>query len=85
MILQKICPRKEFDYIVAIDTIVSFDYCRQTHNHKEFTQALSEIRRVMKDEGRFFIIEAHPFFGQLAKGITLSKKDVFMVVCLIIK
>ena len=67
-------PSEKFDYIVAIDTIVSFDYCRQTHNHKDFTQALSEIRRVMKDEGRFFIIEAHPFFGQLAKGITSSKQ-----------
>ena len=70
-------PSEKFDYIVAIDTIVSFDYCRQTHNHKDFTQALSEIRRVMNDEGRFFIVEAHPFFGQLAKGITLSKEGRF--------
>ena len=70
-------PSEKFDYIVAIDTIVSFDYCRQMHNHKDFTQALSEIRRVMKDEGRFFIIEAHPFFGQLAKGITSSSKGRF--------
>jgi SAM-dependent methyltransferase len=70
-------PSEKFDYIVAIDTIVSFDYCRQTHNHKDFTQALSEIRRVMKDEGRFFIIEAHPFFGQLAKGITSSSNGRF--------
>ncbi len=70
-------PSEKFDYIVAIDTIVSFDYCRQTHNHKDFIQALSEIRRVMKDEGRFFIIEAHPFFGQLAKGITFSKEGHF--------
>ena len=68
---------EEFDYILAIDTIVSFDYCRQTHNHKDFTQALSEINRVLKDEGRFFVIEAHPFFGQLAKGITLSSKGRF--------
>ncbi len=68
---------EKFDYIVAIDTIVSFDYRRQMHNHKDFTQALSEIRRVMKDESRFFIIEAHPFFGQLAKGITLSKEGRF--------
>ena len=70
-------PSEKFDYIVAIDTIVSFDYCRQTHNHKDFTQVLSEIRRVLKDEGRFFVIEAHPFFGQLAKGITLSKEGRF--------
>jgi SAM-dependent methyltransferase len=70
-------PSEKFDYIIAIDTIVSFDYCRQTHNHKDFTQTLSEIRRVMKDAGRFFIIEAHPFFGQLAKGITLSKEGRF--------
>jgi SAM-dependent methyltransferase len=70
-------PSEKFDYIVAIDTIVSFDYCRQTHNHKDFTQALREIRRIMKDEGRFFIIEAHPFFGQLAKGITSSSNGRF--------
>jgi SAM-dependent methyltransferase len=74
---SKNVPSGEFDYIVAIDTIVSFDYCRQTHNHKDFTQALNEIRRVLKDEGRFFIIEAHPFFGQLAKGITFSTRGHF--------
>jgi len=68
---------KNFDHIVAIDTIVSFDYRRQTHNHKEFTQALSEISRILTDQGRFFIIEAHPFFGQLAKAITLSKDGRF--------
>jgi SAM-dependent methyltransferase len=70
-------PSQELDYIVAIDTIVSFDYRRPTHNHKEFSQVLSEINRVLKDEGRFFIIEAHPFFGQLAKGITFSNKGHF--------
>lgn len=70
-------PSEKFDYIVAIDTIVSFDYCRQTHNHKEFTHALGEVKRILKDQGRFFIIEAHPFFGQLAKGITFSSKGHF--------
>ena len=68
---------KEFDYIIAIDTIVSFDYSRQKHNHKEFTQALSKINRILKDQGRFFIIEAHPFFGQLAKGIKFSREGHF--------
>ncbi len=70
-------PSEEFDYIVAIDTIVSFDYRRTAHNHKDFSQVLGEINRVLKDEGRFFIIEAHPFFGQLAKGITFSNKGHF--------
>ena len=70
-------PSEELDYIVAIDTIVSFDYRRLAHNRKEFSQALGEINRVLKNEGRFFIIEAHPFFGQLAKGITFSNKGHF--------
>ena len=30
----------EFDYIVAIDTVVSFDYRRKTHNDKEFSQGV---------------------------------------------
>jgi len=68
---------KEFDYIIAIDTIVSFDYSRQKHNHTEFTQALSKINRILKDQGRFYIIEAHPFFGQLSKGITFSSEGHF--------
>jgi SAM-dependent methyltransferase len=67
----------EFDYIIAIDTIVSYDYSRQKHNHEEFTQALSEISKILKDQGRFFIIEAHPFFGQLAKGIKFSSQGHF--------
>jgi SAM-dependent methyltransferase len=70
-------PTKEFDYIIAIDTIVSFDYARQKHNHQEFTQALSKINTILKDQGRFFIIEAHPFFGQLSKGITASSEGHF--------
>lgn len=70
-------PCKHFDYVVAIDTVVSFDYCRKTHNHQEFSKALSEISRILTDQGRFFIIEAHPFFGQLAKGITHSKEGRF--------
>ncbi len=68
---------KEFDYVVAIDTIVSFDFSRKEHNHEEFSQALSKINRILKDQGRFFIIEAHPFFGQLAKGIALSNGGHF--------
>ena len=68
---------KEFDYIIAVDTIVSFDYSRQKHNHEEFSQALSRINRILKDRGRFFIIEAHPFFGQLAKGIKFSSEGHF--------
>jgi 2-polyprenyl-3-methyl-5-hydroxy-6-metoxy-1,4-benzoquinol methylase len=68
---------KEFDYIIAIDTIVSFDYSRQKHNNNEFTQALSKINKLLKDQGRFFIIEAHPFFGQLAKGIKFSSEGHF--------
>jgi SAM-dependent methyltransferase len=70
-------PSQEFDFIVAIDTIVSFDYSRQKHNHTEFTQALNKINRILKDQGRFFIIEAHPFFGQLSKGITASSEGHF--------
>jgi len=70
-------PPQEFDYIIAIDTIVSFDYSRQKHNHQEFTEALSKITRILKDQGRFFIIEAHPFFGQLSKGITDSSEGHF--------
>jgi SAM-dependent methyltransferase len=68
---------EEFDYIIAIDTIVSFDYTRQKHNHEDFSRALSRIKRILKDQGRFFIIEAHPFFGQLAKGIESSSEGHF--------
>ncbi len=68
---------KEFDYIIAIDTIVSFDFSRQKHNHEDFTKALSKISRILKDQGRFFIIEAHPFFGQFAKGIKFSSEGHF--------
>ena len=70
-------PSSEFDFVVAIDTIVSFDYCRKEHNHEEFSKALSEISRILKDHGRFFIVEAYPFFGQLAKEITLSREGRF--------
>jgi SAM-dependent methyltransferase len=56
---------KQFDYVLAIDTLVSFDYDRKTHDHERVSRAFSSIARVMKDDGRCFIIESHPFFGQV--------------------
>lgn len=57
--------RNEFDYVIAIDTMVSFDYRRKRHDHERVSKAFSCISRILKDNGRFFIIEAHPCFGHM--------------------
>ncbi len=54
--------RNEFDYVIAIDTMVSFDYRRKRHDHERVSKAFSCISRILKDDARFFIIEAHPCF-----------------------
>jgi uncharacterized protein len=59
---------KKFDYVLAIDTLVSFDFSRRKHNHEEVSKALSNISKVMKDDGKLYIIELHPFFGQYPQG-----------------
>ena len=56
-----------FDYIIAIDAIVSFDYDKKFHNHNEVVKTFRAVRRLLKKNGRFFIIESHPFFNQIIK------------------
>jgi SAM-dependent methyltransferase len=69
----------QFDYIVAIDTLVSFDYCRMTHDHERVTRAFRGIRRVLKDDGRCLVIESHPFFGQAFREIQADNGQCFCV------
>ncbi len=57
-------PYGSFDYIIAIDVIVSFDCMRPKHAHSEVVRAFRSVRRLLKDQGRFYIIESHPFFGR---------------------
>lgn len=62
---SSVCRPRMFDYILAIDTIVSFDYDRKTHNHSEVVRAFRGVERLLKTDGKFFIIESHPLFGQI--------------------
>jgi SAM-dependent methyltransferase len=66
--------RNEFDYVIAIDTMVSFDYRRKNHDHERVSKAFSSISRILKDNGRFFIIEAHPCFGNTAEFLPDSRE-----------
>jgi len=59
----------QFDYAIAIDTLVSFDYSRATHDHARVTKAFGGIRRVLKENGRCLVIESHPFFGRVFQEI----------------
>lgn len=68
-----------FDYVIAIDTVVSFDYCSRTHNHEEVLAAFRSVSRLLKGDGRFFIIESHPFFGQVLREITSDTGEYFCI------
>jgi radical SAM protein with 4Fe4S-binding SPASM domain len=59
----------QFDYVIAIDTFVSFDYSRSTHDHERVKKAFGGIKRVLKDNGRCFVIESHPLFGRVFQEI----------------
>jgi SAM-dependent methyltransferase len=69
----------EFDYIIAIDTCVSFDYCREKHSHERISRAFNAVSRILKDDGRFYIIESHPFFGQILGEITSEAGEYFCI------
>lgn len=70
---------KEFDYIIAIDTVVSFDYNKEKHSHERVSNAFSCISRILKDNGRFFIIESHPFFGKIIQEIKSDTEEDFCI------
>ncbi len=67
----------EFDYVVAIDTLVSFDYGRQTHDHQRVAKAFAGIRKVLKDGGTCLVIEAHPFFTHVVQEIPSDTGERF--------
>ncbi len=67
----------EFDYVVAIDTLVSFDFGRQTHDHQRIAKAFAGIKKVLKDDGTCLIIEAHPFFAHVLQEIPSDTGELF--------
>ena len=66
-----------FDYVIAIDTVVSFDYGKSKHSHDKVVAAFKSICRLLKEDGRFFIIESHPFFGRISKEIAAGNGEYF--------
>jgi SAM-dependent methyltransferase len=75
-------PRWEtelFDYAIAIDTLVSFDYNSQTHKHEQVVAALSSIARLLKQDGRLMIIENHPCFGKVVREIASDSGECFCI------
>lgn len=68
-----------FDYALAIDTVVSFDFNRRTHAHHRAVRTFQSVARVLKPTGRLFIIEAHPFFGTVMEEITSPDGEVFCI------
>jgi SAM-dependent methyltransferase len=65
----------DFDFVIAIDTMVSFNYARSKHNHERVVAAFRCVNRVMKPNGRFYIIESHPFFGRASEVVLETGKD----------
>jgi len=65
----------KFDFVIAIDTIVSFDYATSKHNHERVVATFQCVNRVLKPNGRFYIIESHPFFGRTSEVLLETGED----------
>lgn len=70
---------ESFDYVLAIDTLVSFDFNRTTHDHARATRAFAGVRRVLRRGGRCLIMESHPFFGQVFREVPGDTGELFCV------
>ena len=58
------CSRpRSFDYVLAIDTMVSFDYKQKSHSRSRVVDVFRCVARLLREGGRFFVIESHPFVG----------------------
>jgi uncharacterized protein len=68
-----------FDYVIAIDTIVSFDYCSAIHNHDRVVKAFRGVSRLLKENGRFFIIESHPLFGHASREMMAKDGEYYYI------
>ncbi len=72
-------PYGSFDYILAIDVIVSFDCMRLKHAHNEVVKAFRSVRRLLDDQGRFYVIESHPFFGRVLREVISDTGERFLI------
>jgi SAM-dependent methyltransferase len=70
---------KSFDYIIAIDTLVSFDFRRKTHNHKDLVRAFHSINRLLKPKGKFLVVENHPCFGRILQATRTDIEGNFCI------
>lgn len=70
---------KLFDYVIAIDAVVSFDYSSRTHKHEEVVAAFRAIGRLLKEDGRFVIIENHPCFGNVLHEVVSDSGEYFCI------
>jgi SAM-dependent methyltransferase len=70
---------RSFDYVIAIDVIVSFDYGSRTHKHEEVVAAFRNISRLLKEDGRFLIIESHPCFGPVLHEVVSDSGEYFCI------
>ncbi len=73
-------PRWEtelFDYVIAIDTLVSFDYNSKAHKHQDVVGAFRGVSRLLKKDGLFLIVESHPFFGQVLHEVVSESGEYF--------
>jgi SAM-dependent methyltransferase len=68
-----------FDYVIAIDTIVSFDFGSRAHKHEEVVAAFRSIGRLLKEDGRFLIIESHPCFGRVLHEVVSDSGEYFCI------
>jgi hypothetical protein len=58
-----------FDYVLAIDALVSFDYNQPAHQHELVVDTFRAFSRVMKQDGRLMILENHPCFGKVIQEV----------------
>lgn len=55
---------KSYDLIFAIDTIATIDQDRKKHDVSCAATTFKQIKRVLKDDGKIYVIEAHPCFHE---------------------
>jgi len=54
---------RSFDYVLAVDTVVTIDNSQESHRHARVVEVFRSIARIMRTRGRFLVVESHPCFG----------------------
>lgn len=67
-----------FDYVIAVDTVVTIDNGQNSHCHSRAVDVFRCVSRLLRSDGRFFVIESHPCLGHSISELQVGNRTYYV-------